>query len=95
MGEEVRRLAVEVGEVAPATSRHQDLLANPVGSLQNNHVAPTSRCSNGTHEAGCAATNNKDIGICHAGRIAGALGANETAVGFFAQFAHAFNECEL
>jgi hypothetical protein len=52
-----------------------------------------SRGGNCTHKAGGAATNDEDIGIRHAGRIAGGLHMNEVADGFLVQLADALLRC--
>lgn len=70
--EEVRGLAVQVRKIAAATARHQDLLSNLVGALKHDNAAATTGSRDCAHEARGASANNQDIGVDHAGRIAGA-----------------------
>ena len=95
VGQEVRWFAVEIGEVASTATRHQYFLADSIGPFENNDIAVATGRGNRAHESGGTATNNQDIGIRHAGRITGALDANEAVDGTFVQLAHAFQERQL
>lgn len=93
MRNEVVRIAIEIGEVTTPPAGHQDFLADLVRTFEDDDVPPMSRGGNCTHKAGGAATNDEDIGIRHAGRIAGGLHMNEVADGFLVQLADALLRC--
>ena len=67
--DEARSVRVEIREIAPSTARHQDLLADPVGSLKHDDVAAALPGSNCTQEASGSSTNHDYVGMFHAGRI--------------------------
>lgn len=89
MGKEAVRIAIEIGEVTASPARHQDFLADPVRSFEDDDVPPMSRGGNRTHKAGGAATNDEDIDVRHAARIAGGIQTNEAVDGFLVQLAGA------
>jgi len=65
----MRRFAVQVSEVATAATRHQDLLADLVRTLQNDDAAITLPRRDGAHKAGRATAKNNDVEIAHRSNI--------------------------
>ena len=62
--------AAEVGEVAAAAARDQDLLADLVGVLQHQHAAPALAGAQGAHQAGGAAARDDDVvALVHASTV--------------------------
>ncbi|MNT73029.1 hypothetical protein D3C72_2116870 [compost metagenome] len=62
---EVRRLGVQVGEVATATAGHQDLLARFVGVVEQQHLTAATGGGQGTHQASGACANDDHFGGTH------------------------------
>ena len=70
--DKMRRLAMQVCEVASAAAGHQYFLANFVRSFEHNDATPTVTRRYGAHEAGGATTQDNYIVFIHGGNIAGA-----------------------
>jgi hypothetical protein len=62
---------VDIGEVAAPTARHQDLLADPVGTFEDNGMTSAIAGGNRTHEPGGTATDYNYVRPRHGGRITG------------------------
>jgi hypothetical protein len=65
VGEEVGRVHVQVGEVAPATAGHEDLLARLVGVVDEQHLAAAGGGGEGTHQAGGTCADDHHVGRAH------------------------------
>ena len=89
---EVGRLAPQVCEVAAPAARHEYLLADLVGALEDYDIAAAIGGCHSTHQTSGTAADYENIGICHAGRITGGLDLNEAGDRFFAEFAHPFHQ---
>jgi hypothetical protein len=63
--EEVDRVRVHVGEVAAATTGHEDLLARLVGVVDEQHLAAACGGGHGTHQAGGTCADNHNVGRAH------------------------------
>lgn len=72
-GDEPGRLTVRIGEVAAPTARHQDLLADPVGTFEDNDTMSAIAGGNRTHEPGGTTADNDYVDTRHRERIAGPL----------------------
>lgn len=70
-GDKMRRLAMQVREVAPATAGHQYLLARLVRAFEHDDAAPAITRRNGAHQAGGATAQDNYIIFIHGGNIAG------------------------
>ena len=68
---EARRLAVQVGEIAASTARHQDFLADFVGAFQDDNPSAALTGGYRTHEAGGATAKDNHVGARHVARITG------------------------
>jgi hypothetical protein len=64
-GEKIFRAAVDVGEVAPAASGDQDLLADAFRVVQQNYAPSAPSCLDRAHHAGSARAENYDINFLH------------------------------
>ena len=60
-GEEILRLAMDVGEVAAASAGDEDFLADAVGVFEDSNAAATLGGFEGAEEAGCAAADYQDV----------------------------------
>src|SRR5690554_7878656 len=67
--EEVRRRAVQVGEITAATARHQDFLAGLVGVVNHQHLAAAIARGGRTHQPGGTGADDDYVilgcGYCH------------------------------
>ncbi len=63
--EEVGRLRVDVGEVAAATTGHEDLLARLVGVLDEQHLAAAFGGRQGAHQTGGTCADDHNVGGAH------------------------------
>ncbi len=59
---EIARLGVHVGEIAAATTGHQDFLAGLVGMVEQQYLTPTPGGGQCTHQPCGASANNHDFG---------------------------------
>ena len=60
-GEEIAGLRVQVGEVAAASAGDEDLLARPLGALEDRDTASAAAGFDGGHEARSATAEDEDI----------------------------------
>ena len=60
-GNEVFRLAVQVGEVAASAAGNQDLLADALGALQHYHTSSALAGFDGAHEPRRSAAQDDDV----------------------------------
>ena len=56
---------MQIGEIAASAARHQDLLADLVGTLQHQHATAPAPGHKGTHQAGRTAADNDHIELTH------------------------------
>jgi len=56
---------MEIGEIAPATAGHQDLLANFIGPLKHNNTTTPPAGRNCAHQAGGATAKNYNVKFVH------------------------------
>lgn len=54
---------MEVREIAAAATGHQDLLAHPVGTLQNDDAAAALARNHGAHQPGGSAADYDNVEI--------------------------------
>jgi hypothetical protein len=64
-GEKIFRAAVDVGEVAPAASGDQDLLADAFRVVEQHYAASSPAGFDRAHHACCAPAENYDINFLH------------------------------
>src|SRR5690242_1229556 len=62
-GEKVVGPAMKVGEIAATAAGDQDLLANAIGTLENDDTAAALPCLNSTHQPGGARSEDEDVAL--------------------------------
>ena len=64
-GDEMRWIAMQVGEVTAAATRHENFLTNFVRAFEHDNAAATMPCRNSAHQPGGASAEDRHIEIFH------------------------------
>lgn len=64
-GKKIFRLAMQIREVAAATTRHKNFLADLVRALKNEYASSAVARNDGAHQPCSAATNDYDVVSIH------------------------------
>ena len=68
-GEEIFRAAVDVGEIAPAASGDEDLLADALCVIQQDDPAAAAACFDCAHHSGGTGAQDYDINLLHSSSL--------------------------
>jgi hypothetical protein len=52
---------LQIGEITPSATGHQDFFTNLVGALQDQYVTPAASRSDATHKAGGTGTDDDQV----------------------------------
>lgn len=64
-GDEMIRGGIQVGEIAPPATGHEDFLARLVGVVKHPDPMALIGSRGGTHQSGRTRTDHHDIHLCH------------------------------
>jgi hypothetical protein len=63
---------MQVGEIAPATARHKDFLADLIRAFEYDNTTATSACRDRTHKTRGSTAQDNYVIIVHGSNISGA-----------------------
>ena len=73
---------MQIGEVAAASTRHQDFLSGLVGMVKYYDVTVALAGFNGAHQTGCTGTDNDNIGLFHYSALLNEILQHDTSIAY-------------